>query len=105
MITTYEIYNSEKSYTTKDGQIYTPEEFKRDYPAVNIEKMVVEVMGTVIISVFSFSYLKGINGVKADIPDEQALNLISQAEDIKKTESSPMERIAAALEFLEILNM
>lgn len=105
MFEIYEIYDSKKDYFTKDGQIYSYEKIKHDFPAVDYTKMVVTLYGRTIEKVETFDYLRGTNRIKADVPDEEALMLIAKAENIKKTESTPLERIAAALEFLELVNM
>ena len=58
-----------------------------------------------MLKVDTFDYLRGINRVKADATDEEAIEQISHAEIVKLTESTPLERIASALEFLELVNM
>lgn len=105
MITVYEIYDPAKEYSTPDGKLYTPKEFEKNYPSVNIEPMAVELMGRVIVSAAPLSYLKGMNQIKADVDNQKALSLISEKQNIKNTENTPLERIAAALEFFELLNI
>lgn len=105
MIEIYEIYDKEKEYFTKDGQIYSYEKVKEDFPAVDYTKLVVTLYGRTVEKVETFDYLKGINRIKADVTDDEALTLIEKAEELKRTESTPLERIAAALEYLELVNM
>ena len=105
MTETFELYDKEKEYYTKDGQIYSYDVVKKDYPAVDFTKLVVMLYGRTVLKVETFDYLKGINRVKADATDEEALEQIAHAEMVKLTESTPLERIASALEFLELVNM
>lgn len=105
MVETFELYNKENEYYTKDGQIYSYDKVKKDYPAVDFTKLVVMLYGRTVLKVETFDYLRGINRIKADIPDEEALSQIEHAEIVKATESTPIERIASALEFLELVNM
>lgn len=101
----YVLYDAEKTYTTPDGQIYTNEMFLKDYPAGNVARMAVMVSGTTIVKATTVSYLRGINYIDSDLSDEDALAIISYNEDKARTESSTQERIAAALEFIELLMM
>ena len=105
MVETFELYDKNKDYFTKDGQIYSYEKVKKDYPAVDFTKLVVILYGRTVLKVETFDYLRGINRIKAGIPDDEALSQIANAEMVKLTESTPLERIAAALEFIELINM
>ena len=84
MFAGYEVYDKEKEYVTKDGKIYSEEMFRRDYPAVVSQKMAVYVYGNTITQAFPLAYLRGINGIE---------------------NSTPLERIAASLEYLVLLFM
>lgn len=103
MIEKYELYDSEKKYVTPDGQLYTKEKFQRDYPAVQVSKMAVWVMGDVLIEAFPLSYIQGINKIPSGVEDEKILNIATNNRVLKEAESTPLERIASALEFIELL--
>ncbi len=105
MHTGYEIYNSQNEYTTKDGKIYTEEMFREDYSAVVSQKMAVYVYGNTITEAYPLSYLRGINRIKNDVPDEEAIVIINDMKQLEESESSPIERIAASLEYLVLLFM
>ena len=105
MTETFELYDKEKEYYTKDGQIYDYNAVKKDYPAVDFTKLVVMLYGRTVLKLETFDYLRGINRIKADVSDEEAISQIAHAEMVKATESTPIERIASALEFLELVNM
>lgn len=105
MTETFEVYNKENDYYTKDGQIYTYDKVRKDYPAVDYAKLVFMLYGRTVLKVQTFDYLRGINRIKSDVTDEEALSKIAHAEMIKATESTELERIASALEFLELVNM
>ena len=105
MTESYELYNKENEYYTKDGQIYSYEAVKKDFPAVDFTKLVVKLFGRTVLDVQTFDYMRGINKVRADVTDEEALSQIAHAEMVKATESTALDRIASALEFLELVNM
>lgn len=105
MYSHWEIYDKEKLYLTKDGGIYSYEEFIKKYPAVLHTKMAVFCYENVIEKAEVFSYLLGINRISNTYTDEEALNILSNMEEEKTTESTPIERIAAAFEFIELLLM
>lgn len=105
MTETFEVYNKENDYYTKDGQIYTYDKVRKDYPAVDYAKLVFMLYGRTVLKVQTFDYLRGINRIKSDVSDEEALSQIAHAEMVKATESTELERIASALEFLELVNM
>ena len=105
MYTGYEIYSPKNEYFTKDGQIYTEEMFSRDYPAVHSEKIVVYLYGGTVTKAYTMSYLRGINRIKNDVTDEEAIIEFNRIKQLDDTESTAIERIAASLEYLILLFM
>ncbi len=105
MFAGYEVYDKEKEYVTKDGKIYSEEMFRRDYPAVVSQKMAVYVYGNTITQAFPLAYLRGINGIENSMTDGNAMMLINERKQLDETENTPLERIAASLEYLVLLFM
>lgn len=105
MFVGYEIYNKEKEYATKDGRIYTAEMFEINYPAVHSQTMAVYVYENVIAEAHPLSYLRGINQIDNSFTDEEAIIKINEQKQLDETENTPIERIAASLEYLILLLM
>jgi hypothetical protein len=105
MFVGYEIYDKEKEYTTPDGEIYTPEMFIKNYSAAISETMAVYVYENTITDAHTMSYLRGKYNITNDVNNEMAIAIINNNVQIEKTESTPIERIAASLEYLVLLFM
>lgn len=105
MFANWEIYNPQKKYLKTDGSEYTHDMFLKDYPAVSYTKMAVYLYGNTIDKVMPADYLRGINRISYEYDDEIAMAMITEIEEKEKTESTTQERIAAALEFIELIMM
>lgn len=100
-----ELYNKNNEYYTKEGQIFTYEDAVKKYPAIPYTEMVVFLFGRTITDMNTFDYLRGINRIKANITDVEALSIIAKEYSDSKTESTPLERIASSLEYLTMINL
>lgn len=100
-----ELYDKSKDYFTKEGQILTYEDMVKKYPAIPYTKMVVFLFGRTVTDMNTFDYLCGINRIKADVLDDEALSIIAKSYENKETESTPLERIASSLEYLTMINL
>lgn len=100
-----ELYNKNNDYYTKEGRIFTYEDALKKYPAIPYTKMVVFLFGRTVTDMNTFDYLRGINRIKADVPDDEALSIISKSYEDAETESTPLERIASSLEYLAMINL
>lgn len=100
-----ELYDKGKDYFTKEGQILTYEDMVKKYPAIQYTKMVVFLFGRTVTDMNTFDYLRGINRIKADVPDDEALSIIAKSYEDAETESTPLERIASSLEYLTMINL
>lgn len=98
----YEIYNKESVYVTKDGNYVTPEQFSVEHNAIFDRPIAVGIIGRTIIDVQDFDYMRAMYGITSDVSDGDALAIINKQVEIEESESSPLERIAAALEFIEV---
>lgn len=100
-----ELYDKSKDYFTKEGQFFTYEDAVKKYPAIPYTKMVVFLFGRTVIDMNTFDYLRGINRIKSNVSDEDAIYIISKNYEDSKTESTPLERIASSLEYLTMINL
>ena len=104
-----EKYDGLKTYMFPNGELATPERVKKDYPAVEAFTHIVETdeAGQVMFAIQNLAAIKSQMGIDMSLSDEEA---ISRIEEIRNTpppepEVSAEERIAAALEFQNVLNM
>jgi hypothetical protein len=102
-------YDNTKTYMYPNGDIATPERVKKDFPAIDTFTHIIETdeAGQVLFAVQNLAAIKSQMGISVDLSDDEA---IQQIENIRNSpppepEISPEERIAAALEFNNILNM
>lgn len=104
-----EKYDDSKTYMFPNGELATPERVKKDYPAVEAFTHIVETdeAGQVMFAIQNLAAIKSQMGLDMSLSDEEA---ISRIEEIRNTpppepEVSAEERIAASLEFQNVLNM
>lgn len=97
-----EFYDPEKTYISQNGQLINNEQFEKLYPASAFTKMVVFMEGNVLIEVNTFEYLKAHYLVPDILNDEESLQTIQKLRNDELTESTPLERIAAALEYISM---
>lgn len=104
-----EKYDGSKTYMFPNGELATPERVKKDYPAVEAFTHIVETdeAGQVMFAIQNLAAIKSQMGIDISTSEEEA---IKQIEDIRNApapdpEVSAEERIAAALEFQNVLNM
>ena len=104
-----EKYDGSKTYMFPNGELATPSRVKKDYPAVEAFTHIVETdeAGQVMFAIQNLAAIKSQMGIDMSLSDEDA---ISRIEEIRNTpppepEVSAEERIAAALEFQNVLNM
>ena len=104
-----EKYDGSKTYMFPNGELATPDRVKKDYPAVEAFAHIVETdeAGQVMFAIQNLAAIKSQMGIDMSINDDEA---ISQIEEIRNApapepEVSAEERVAAALEFQNVLNM
>lgn len=104
----YEIYDGSKTYVYPNGKLATPEIVKRDFPAVDLFQHVIEVSGNVLQAVYELGAIKNLRGIPEDTDVADALQMMKDAHQAS-VEYVPTptaeERIAAALEFSNLLSM
>lgn len=102
-------YNQNKTYMYPNGDIATPERVQKDFPAINTFPHIIETdeAGQVLFAVQNLSAIKSQMGISVDTSEEESIRQIEELRNAPppEPEVSPEERIAAALEFNNILNM
>lgn len=101
----YEIYDTEKTYVTPDGNYVTPDQFAIEHNVVFDRRIAVGLMGRTVMDVQDFGYMRAVHGITSEISEDDALAIINKQVELDQNESSPMERIAAALEYIELYLM
>lgn len=104
-----EKYNGSKTYMFPNGDLATPEVVKEKFPAVLTFAHIVETdeAGQVMFAIQNLAAIKSQMGIDSNLSDEES---IKQIENIRNApapepEVTAEERIAAALEFQNVLNM
>lgn len=113
----YAIWDKQSSILTPVGEVFTAEQWKARYPISRREGIVVvcaagEINGAYFGTLGQMKQIAETQGAHFEegLTNEQILEAIEAFEDAVNdpgdtTESTPEERIAAALEFANVLNM
>lgn len=103
-----EKYTGEKTYMYPSGGLATPEDVKKKYPAVAHFVHLVETdeEGQVLFAIENLAAVKSRFSIPKSMSEEEAIKKIEEIRNtIPEQLPSPQERIAAALEYNNILNM
>lgn len=99
-----EKFDGKKVYMFPNGDVATPEKIRQQFPAVDYFTHVLEVNGDVVQAVMALSALRNIHNIDESLSEDEAIAAI---ETIINTPPEPVitpeERIAAALEFQNLL--
>lgn len=102
-----EKFDGQKTYMFPSGEIATPEKIREQFPAVDYFTHVLEINGNVCQAVMELAALRSIHNIDPSLSDDEA---IAEIEAIINTppppsEPTPEERIAAALEYQNLLTL
>lgn len=104
-----EKYTGAKTYMTPIGTLATPESVAAETPAVAHFTFVVETdpRGEVMRSFENLSVLRGINNLDEALTDDEAIAAIEAIRNAPPPEPEPSaeERIAAAMEYQNLMSM
>ena len=104
-----EKYNESKTYMYPNGNLATPEKVKKDFPAVTAFTHIVETdeAGQVLFAIQNLAAIKSQMGIDANLSDEESIRQIENLRNAPapEPEVSPEERIAAALEYQNLMSM
>jgi len=104
-----EKYNGSKTYMFPNGDLATPDVVKEKFPAVSTFTHIVETdeAGQVMFAIQNLAAIKSQMGIDSNLSDEESIRQIENLRNAPPPdpEVSAEERIAAALEFQNVLNM
>ncbi len=102
-----ELFSGKKTYMFPNGEVATPERVKQQFPAVEVFPHVLEVRGNVCQAVQELSAMRSYYGIDETLSDAQALESMQKIINAPPPapEPSAQERIAAALEFQNLLSI
>ena len=103
-----EKYSNTKTYMFPNGAIGTPEIVTAKYPAVGVFAHIVETddSGEVMFALQNLSAMRSMHGIDSALTEDEAITAIETIINIvPEQEASAEERIAAALEYQNLLTM
>lgn len=104
-----EKYDGSKTYMYPNGELATSERVKKDYPAVEAFTHIVETdeAGQVMFALQNLAAVRSQMGIDSNLSEEEAMAKIEEIRNAPAPEPEPTaeDRIAAALEFQNVLNM
>lgn len=104
-----EKYTGTKTYMHPNGELATPEKIKQRFPAVEVFTHIVETdeQGQVMFGIPNLSAVRSQMGIDPSLSEDEAIAKIEELRNAPQPDPEPteLERVAAALEFQNILNM
>jgi len=104
-----EKYDGSKTYMYPNGELATPESIKRKYPASEVFTHIVETdeQGQVMLAFQNLAAVRSQMEIDSSLSEEEAMAKIEEIRNTPQPEPEPTveERVAAALEFQNVLNM
>lgn len=108
-----EFYNPTKTYLYPNMEVATPERIQAEYSAVNVAKCIIttDSTGTMFYSVelaFAMAQRLGVEVLKYTTDEELLLvleDIVNAQPVIQEAEPTAEERIAAALEYQNLMSM
>ena len=104
-------YTGDKTYMYPSGRIASPEVVKADYPAVEVYPYIIETDENeqVIFSISNLSVVRAQLEIDPELSEDEAIAKIQELRNappvIEEPEPDAAERIAAALEYQNLLSL
>lgn len=100
-------YDGRTTYMFPNGELATPERVKKDYPATAAFTHVILTDGEVLFSIQNLSAMRSIKGIDPALNEAAAITALNELENAPAPvpEPSAEERIAAAMEYQNLVNM
>lgn len=103
-----EKYEGNKTYMFPNGEIATPERVLKDYPASTTFAHIIETdeAGEVMFAIQNLSAIRSQMGIDSSLSESEAIQKIEEIRNAPQPEPSvsDLERVAAALEYNNIIN-
>lgn len=100
------MYDPTKTYMYPNGQLATPEDVRKRYPAVTVFPHVIETdrQEQVLYALENLAGTREAKGIDPALSDAEAIRAIEDSINAPQiSEPGPEERIAAALEFQNLM--
>ena len=100
-----EKFDGTKTYMFPNGDIATPEKIRSQFPAVEYFPHVIEVNGDVCQAVMNLNALRQLHAIDDMLAESEAISALETIINTppQEPEPSPEERMAAAMEFQNLL--
>lgn len=102
-------YLGTKTYMYPNGVLATPEVMQNDYPAIMTFTHIIETDESeqVCWAVENLSAIRSMMGISTDLSEDEAIAIIEERRNASPEEPEPTaeERMAAAMEFQNLLSM
>lgn len=100
-------YDNKTTYMFPSGKIATPAVMQEEFPAVTVFPHVIQVSGNVCQAVMELEALRSMHNIDPKLTDDEALTEIEKIMNAPEPEPEPTadERIAAALEYQNMMNL
>lgn len=99
-------FTGDENYMTPGGKIATGEMIAHEYPAVTVFPHVLMVNGDVLQAIHNLSMLRNSHNIDASLTEDEAIAAIEVIINTPPIiEPSPEERIAAAMEYQNLLSL
>lgn len=103
-----EKYDGAKTYMFPNGEIATPERVLKDYPAAITFAHIIETdeSGEVMFAIQNLAAIRSQMGIDSSLSESEAIQKIEEIRNAPPPEPSvsDLERVAAALEYNNIIN-
>ncbi len=104
-----EKYTGKKTYMYPNGALATPDDIKKDFPAVEAFTHIIETdeAGQVCFAVQNLAAVRSQLGIDSSLTEDEAIAAIEELRNAPapEPEVSTEERTAAALEYIALSNM
>lgn len=102
-----EKFDGTKTYMFPNGDLATPEKIREQFPAVDHFPHVIEANGDVCQAIMSLSALRQIYQIDNILPESEAISALETIINTppQEPEPSPEERMAAAMEFQNLMSL
>lgn len=103
-----EKYTGQKTYMYPNGKLASPQIMEEDYPALKVFGHIIETdeSSQVCFAIENLAAMRTRFNIESSLSDDEAISKIEEKlNEVPEEEVSPEERIAAALEYQNLLSM
>lgn len=100
-------YDPSKTYMFPSGEVATADKVRAQFPAVDYFTHIIETDGEVLFACQNLSAMRNFHGIDETLTEDEAIAEIERIVNTPDPEPEPNaeERIAAAMEYQNLMNM